>query len=841
VAEKLFYRRNVFMLNIGGDVYEINEPGKFDQVLIEVIWDEKLFGYRFEFSDAEVQLEFDRASGYDLLKAQYQLHRSNADVSLHFGEMNGSTVTIIYEAKLNFSSYVEDHIKIKLTCERRSFSDKFKNYYDTKVDVKRTTTLNDSLSLSELEGVNLFLHPRLVTRVVNMVYDQTIDENQSIHLEPIYDGGSVSQPSVQAMSSVVPAFTIRTIDFDCAGGEPTESNIDGIEEYLLAPDGIIINIGDFPDGITKRMFYFNARVSFKFSFDGGGTIKSFKSGLLIRGGIGTSDISFIYLPGDNAYIQSDTTLVSAQSHGGFNGTVTVTHNLSGFIEVSTGYDRIFTKCFFRASFTGSNEEEVDSLPSITNFQFVNTNDHFCEIMETTTFPPSLVGAYQPFELVNRQLEIILDTTSPLKSNLLGRTDLGYASNGCASSDLLLDGLAVRGFRCYPFNMSAKDWVEGLSALWGCGVSMERDNNNNEFVRFEQLDYFFRDVEVASFDFVSKYTRRPDLDKTFNEITFGFRKYPQDNEPDSLNDWMTVMNYITPIIRYKNKFEKLVPLMLSSYYIGYAQRESFKEKPTDTFETDNDIFSIDAESINTTYSGDIFIDLSTNQLTVYSIFPVVKDDNIVLNIGGSDIPLIVGSVEIPFAYDRTIITVIETLPGSGSGTVSGTVEIQLTTERFQAIRDEGFDVQGVTFQQSVYNLKHHIMRIVKRWAKYFSSGWSQYASERIRFVSGVNNTNVGTVISGSSCEPEEAVDYNSAGEWDDPLFSGDIIECEVDMDWTLFDTIRKAYENRHPDGKNYGYISVKNPDGEYVSGFPRRMSYNPTELKCKLQLAEKYGN
>src|SRR5690606_26807954 len=121
-------------------------------------------------------------------------------------------------------------------------------------------------------------------------------------------------------------------------------------------------------------------------------------------------------------------------------------------------------------------------------------------------------------------------------------------------------------------------------------------------------------------------------------------------------------------------------------------------------------------------------------------------------------------------------------GSGSGTVSGTVEIQLTTERLQAVRDEGFDlIQGVTFQQSVYNLKHHIMRIVKRWAKYFSSGWSQYHSQRIRFVSGVNNTNVGTVISGSSCEPEEAADYSSAGEWDDPLFSGDIIECEVDMD------------------------------------------------------------
>src|SRR5690606_19085245 len=111
---------------------------------------------------------------------------------------------------------------------------------------------------------------------------------------------------------------------------------------------------------------------------------------------------------------------------------------------------------------------------------------------------------------------------------------------------------------------------------------------------------------------------------------------------------------------------------------------------DTFETDKDIFSIDSKPINPIYTGDILVDLSNNQLTVYSIFPVVKDDNIVLNITGSDIPLTVGAVEIPFAYDRTIITVIETLPGSGSGTVSGTVEIQLTTERFQAVRDEGFD-------------------------------------------------------------------------------------------------------------------------------------------------------
>lgn len=846
MAEKLFYRRNVFLLSVGVDTYEISEPAKFDQVLIEVIWDDKLMGYRFEFSDSEVLLEFDRSCGYDLLRQAYQADKVNANASLHFGEYTDSeTISIIYEAKLNFDSYQEDNIKIKLNCERRSFSDKFLNYYETKVDVKRTTSLNDtSLTFDQIEAVNLFLHPRLFTQIANMVYDDTIEVAQDFHLEPVGPGGE------QVVYTVIPAFTLRNPEPDCSQAtNTTETNIDGVNEALLAPDGIIISIDEFPEGITKRIFYIEARVSF--SFDKSNASGTIYSGIYATRAVLSSDTSLIPLSNKDGVLATVETqgpdneyIVVVQDHGNVAASHSVTHLVRGYIEVPVGYDRVFIKCFVRGASTDFPPLDGDSSSfSVSNFQFTNVDTHYLIVKETTTFPTSLVNAYYPHELLNRQLEIILDTTNPLRSSLLGRTDIGYASDGCAAHDLMLDGLSVRGFYCRPFNVSAKDIVEGLAALWGCGLSMERDNDGNEFVRFEQIEYFFRDSQVASFDFVSDYNKRPDLERTFNEVSFGFKKYPSDNEPESLEDWMTVMNYITPIIRYKNKFEKLIPLILSSYYIEYTRRESFKEKPTDTYETDNDLFVI-RSGATSDFSGRIVIDQTTNTITLYGIFPVAKDD--VVSITSSPVSyagVTVTDVEIPFSYDRTIITVAETITVDQDE--NGTASLVTDNERMQAIRDEVFSfIEGVPFVESVYNLEHHIMRIVMRWVRYFTSGWSQYhPSQKIRFVSGVGNTKVGTILNDDSCGVEGAFDLgpSPAFEWEeDPLFSGNIIECKVDMDWSLFDNIRRAYENRHPTGLNYGYLSIKNPDGEYEHGFPRRMSFNPTTHKCTLVLLEKYS-
>ncbi len=838
MAQKLYYGVDRFLLRAGSTNLAIDEPGKWNEVLIEVLWDDKFGGYRFEFSDGDILLEFDRASGFDLLYQMWRQDKTNADVLLIYGQLVEGVLNVQYEAKLNFDSYAEDKVKIKMNCERRSFSDKFINYYDTTIDATQTISLGN-VNFNPLDKKPLYLHPRLLTQSANLIFDPTYDPVVGdMHNEPL---GSHDQ---QVTRTVVPPFTFRKAQasLDCSTeSQPTGANIQGISEPI-APDGLLVETNTFPDGILVRRIRVRARVSFK--FDMGSSSGNIYSGIFVYRSTAEADFPMIPLfpSTDNSWLSD------YQDNGNVAHSVAAqTYEVDGVIDVHPGDTGIYIKCFVRGASDDFPALDGDSsVIAITNFVFTNTTNHQLTVNEQTVFPPSLTHAYKPFELFNRYLELILDSPNPLKSSLLGRTDIGYDADGCAAFDLTLNGFLVRGFLCKPMNASVKQIFEGIDGIWNTGLSMERDNSGNEFVRFELLSYFFQNVELMVFtEGISDYERVADLDLTFNEVNMGFKKYPdgtRDNQPDSLEDWMTVMNYITPLTKYKKKFDNKIDFILSPYYIEYTRRESFKEKPTESYETDTDIFQISSKLISEVLGVNVDWDEETNTISIHKIVPIIPADIFVIS--GVD-PDIDGTyqaktVEIPFNYDRVIIvpTIVLTTTGTGNGDVA-------FDERYQADRNEDFtSTNNVPFPDSVYNLKHHIMRITRRWANFFSSGFSNYyPTRKIKFVSGINNTSVATKLKNTiPCGAKDDTVYDNGpggAVWDAPLFSGDLIKCTVTMDFTIMNEIRKAFEGRHPDDKNYGYLSIKNPKGVMEHGWARGITFNPSANSCKLILREKF--
>ncbi len=827
-GRKLYYVRNVFILSDGSNLYEIDEPIKWSDIDIQILWDPSLMGYKFEFSDQDVLLEFDEAAGYSLIKQSYEDKFEKMNMTLLFGEIDQDDVmTVLFEAKLNFDSYIQDKYVIKMNCERRSFADKFRTRFDTKANLFAAKSI-DGLLLPELTMRELFLHPRLLSKVGNFIYNDNVDPN-NIPLEDEIEPTAGDDPHYK---TTVPPFKV------------TSSNVDDLQEPV-ATQGLLIYTGtSLPLGVEKRSFFIDFRLPFRFTM--GNASQNIIAGVTVykRSNIsgGTDDL---YPPQIDPAVD-DTYIISADDFGNLAGVKNLDAQASGVIDLFAD-EALFIKAFI---FTPD-----DALFSVTDFDYLQTEDAFLTIKEQTVFQPSVIDTINIHDAVNRQLEVILDVPNPLKSNFLGNTSQGYAENGCGSGHLVRDGLGVRGLPNRPFNMSAKEWTGSLGSLFCMGLSIERDNDNNEFVRYEPLEYFFRDVLLFSFTVISQYEKRPALEYIFNEMSFGFKKYPQDNQQDSIEDWMTLFNYINPITTVKNKMSKIIDWILSPYYIEYTRREGFKTNPSNAYETDKDAFLFAAKAHTNPAPGvSMIFDAANDKITIDGIFPLAAfDDFVISNATGSVTNGFYRAltVNITFDYTKTIIT---TAPGLVPSTGAGTGDIQLINERFVAERDEDFDlIQNVPFPKSVYNLKHHIKRILLRWAKVFNAGLFKTFSAApstvgVQFVDGANNTNVITALKdsvtcryGSVLEGYADFGVNHAPlTLQLPLFKANIITYEAPITWETLNLIRMAFEGRHPDDLNYGYVELPNPDGIIEKGFILDMKFKPTTQMVKVTLIEKYG-
>lgn len=838
-GKKLYYTQNVFYLQLNGTRIFIDEPIGWDDVALKVVFDQKAKAYRFEFSDQDVLLEFDRAAGYEILREQYRTNGSNADVRLLFCEYNPITkdLTVLYEGSINFGpGSAEDNGKtFKANIERQSFTDKLRVFYDTRVDLFRDKSLG-GLELDPIQTDELFLHPRLLTFRADYIFNPRIDPAVALTPEPIY-------PPSARYYSAVPPFTYTRRG---GGDTKTANNIDGLQEPA-PPDGTLIYAGlELPPGVSKRVFAF--RVSVSFSFTVPGSLAETEAGISIYKIPNISGGASGNIPLSTTFHQ----VTAYRSFGNVGGTKHFSGVASGIIELKAD-EAIFIKAWVFNDF-------VDEF-SVSGFSFTDTDTSFLEVQEQTVYQPSLIRAPRLHEVLNRQLEIILDTASPLKSDFFGRQDLGYTADGCAANHFAMDGKMIRAFPDRTFNSSLKDLFEPLDGVFNLGMSVERDEDDVETVRVEPMEYFFRDVLLMDLQVISDYVKRPADGYLFNELKFGFEKYPRDNQEDSLDDFHTRMSYVTPLRKVRNKLEVIIKAILSGNYIEYTRQQAFEVNPTNAYETDEDLFLISARQADG--SGEalaITFDADAGTITVNKVLALVPGDYLQITGATGDIAdgiYPVDAVDINFTFTEMTLSV-EDLPGSGSGTGSASVtDVDGNpVSRFQAKRDEDFEyVEGVNFARSVYNLEHHIKRIVLRWAKMFQAGWAfligtpgDWSGQGLDFAEGANNTKVITRLrQEANCKYGDGrrvsradaffVDVN---DMDHPVFTGNEIQFKAPLTWTAFNQIRKAFEGRHPEGRNYGYFQFKNPNGEIERGYVFGLEFNPNTQMCSFTLMEKFN-
>ncbi|WP_324069819.1 MAG: hypothetical protein RSE15_04760 [Flavobacterium sp.] len=223
--------------------------------------------------------------------------------------------------------------------------------------------------------------------------------------------------------------------------------------------------------------------------------------------------------------------------------------------------------------------------------------------EDSFFEKSISKCVLPHEAAERLIEIYTNK-KVLKSDALGRTDIGYQTDGKASLVGLSHGFWIRGFDSLPvgteenpnpfrpLTTSLKEFLESYSATHNLGLGIENDGFK-EFVRIEELGYFYNRNTTIKLPYQVKKVKRSDaVDYFYSSIEMGYEKGGDYEEAFGLAEYNGTTKFSTVIKRLTNKYTKLSKYRADSYGAEFARRKPNLTHGTEDTRYDSDVFQFD---------------------------------------------------------------------------------------------------------------------------------------------------------------------------------------------------------------------------------------------------------
>lgn len=828
-GEKLYYTKSVFMLSDGNNLFNIEEPIGWDKIQLALTFDKEVKGFKFEFTDKDVELQFDDPAGRVMINDFYDGavngKGTEAYMGLKYGRVDPTTQTleILFEGRLNFDGIQKKKYVTVLTAQRESMAINFANLYSSVFTLEQQTTLTKGIAIADLTKYLVYLHSRELTQTISGAYNENVNVNDPVPQNP--------EPNIPFGISNVPPFHF------------TQNDLSDFQEPI-EPDGELIYSGlNLPAGVSERRFTINAFC--KFQFDKGNTGQFVQAGLVvykksnISGGT-NADVPIEVVSGTYALAGFQTYSINA-------GTYIYDFGVSGEISLKAD-EALFIKIVFTSL----------GAFAITNMKYLDTTGPSWRFFtaDISLIEPSTFQGYRPFDVLDRMFTMVTDSPASFKSDFL--------QNGCGKDHVMGSGKMVRAFPGAQSQVNWKDMFTSWDMLYNMGLTFEWDPiTGKERGRMEPMEFFFQDVELIKLNTIVDYVKSPNSELIFNELEFGFNKSPQSDEPGSVDEFLTQINILTPIRQVTQKLSKKCALVLSSVFIEKARRESYQFNSTGQQDNDNDNFMIATQpvAISTINANGVF-SAADGTLICDKIIPVIDGDEI--TISGSahnDGTYKVNHVFVDYeAFPETTTLTFKTNPALTDETIAIDIDfserlIPKRTEEYQAL-----SVTGINNPNSIYNLQHQLARVVRSWAKYFISGFSWILKgdpflnpAQLRFNAMIANDKLGTEMNqdvvcrnffdfGNTDFPTTVNDKGPylISAMDLPLFTYNKINFKAPMTWSTWNIIRKALEGRHPDGKNYGYFSILNPDGIYEKGWLNNGTFDPNTQIATLELREKFN-
>lgn len=223
------------------------------------------------------------------------------------------------------------------------------------------------------------------------------------------------------------------------------------------------------------------------------------------------------------------------------------------------------------------------------------------IEEDSFFEKSVANCVLPHEVAERLIEVYTNK-KVLKSDALGRTDIGYPIDGKASLVGLSHGFWVRQFDntdevFRPLTTSLKEFMESFSATHNLGLGIENDGFK-EFVRIEELGYFYnRNTTIKLPSQVKNVKRSEAVDYYYSSLELGFEKGGDYEEAFGLVEYNGTSKFATIIKVLRNTYSKLSKYRGDSYGAEFARRKPKLTHSTEDTRYDSDVFQFDMKRDN----------------------------------------------------------------------------------------------------------------------------------------------------------------------------------------------------------------------------------------------------
>jgi hypothetical protein len=228
--------------------------------------------------------------------------------------------------------------------------------------------------------------------------------------------------------------------------------------------------------------------------------------------------------------------------------------------------------------------------------------------QAVPYPSDIVFLH---EAGTRLMEIITSKPYKFYSKLLARRDYAasagvkfhqhyfYQMTGEIGEVALIHGFSARvfyeGLRLYkPMTLSLKDFIEALQATFNVGVGIE-DSPYGQRLRIEKLEYFYRDSIVVKLpNQIIDVQRSVEKEMFYSGLEFGADKGGDYEEGMGLDEPNVKAQYITPLRKTKNKYEKVSKIRSDMYGLEVLRRKPSYLDATEDMAGDDNIWYVDCK-------------------------------------------------------------------------------------------------------------------------------------------------------------------------------------------------------------------------------------------------------
>ena len=548
--------RLLFPDGMGGyTTLAIREPIKWDNVNFMGKRDKDWHGYRSMFSDGIVELEFDCESGMNEIIDAYNIDGNDTETLFQYGYTYQSIEYFLFRGKLNYNTHKKLAGRVSLSVEKEDFNVLFQSRFDTKIAMDAIQTI-DGDTLTPPAVCEFMLHAKEILRRFERITSTP-------------ESASIGYQDTRRF-----VYRVNTAD----------ATLNEIEDSYTFPLSIS-TLEVAPNELYNWFIRFAGTYNFRIDY----TLQIFihrKSEFL--GAPEPYTIKSYFRKNTDTPVEISTPVSGNIDDGDdINHTIVVSGEFLG-LQLVPG-DKIY---FFTEFYS-------DGLQRYYSNVTCTAMNVRADSLERTDDSPCKGWLWA--QAMNHCIKAITNNATRLRSSFLNTIGYDTSADGEGSLFIVTNGKQIRRFDINnaPLKISLKELFGSAKAIHCLGYGFEKVGTQ-ELVRMERVSYFYRDKEILVIsENIKEYKEEVAKELIYNQLEIGYDKY-QDEGYNTLDEFNTRREYITPIQSHKQTLQQKSSLIASGYSIEESRRQQFADTARDSFQNDDDGFLISVKRSGITF-------------------------------------------------------------------------------------------------------------------------------------------------------------------------------------------------------------------------------------------------